>query len=458
MQVLDYLPIVIPSLALVIPSVLVVFVRSVRTAIYIGVAALTVSLLSSAWGFLEGIGGITLFSSQVYVDTVYYVISIIADLTGILTLFAVSGEIRSWPTGTSFVSLTLLTVLGIHYLSASTSVPMVLMGWGIASAAVYTLAMLSKDTLSAVTGIKYLIMGIVSSSFMILGLAYYVAFTGTLSFIGVQVTVPTVFAVVLLSVAAMFKLGVFPFHTWMPDLYSKGDRAGVIAVAGLGKVVGVAVLLRVLTLLDPSPLLTNTEVLLFSVMGIATLTFGNVMAFGRKELSELLAYSSVSQAGYFLLAFAMLEVSKTAALVGLAFQTLAYSIAQVGLFSGVSYIERASGSAEYSSLRGLASGDKAAAFSLIVLLLSLLGMPPILGFWAKLYIFEATFAFPIVTVLGLINSAASAGYYIQPMRDLFGEGKWSPAESPERTILIASAVVSIILGILAPLVLVGVSF
>ena len=453
-----YVPIVVPSIVVVIASIAVLPMRSFKGVVAAGITALAVSILSEAYGLFAKLLGISLFSNQVLLDNTYYLFSIITDITGLLVLLGSYNLVSAWATRNSLVSLVLLSVLGIHYLSASETIPMFLASWGISSAAMYAIAMLSKDRLSVVSGIKYLVMGVVSSSIMVLALAFYVSFTGSLSFVNVEVTPGVIFSVVLLSIAFMFKMGAFPFHAWLPDLYSRADRGALMAVSSIGKIVAIAPFVRILTLLDPTPSLIQTEILVFSVFAIGTLTFGNVMAFGRKDLSEMIAYSSVSQAGYFLLAFAMIAVSPTPAYLGLIVQTLAYTIAQVGLFAGIAYIEKVSGSSEYTSLRGFASNDKVAAFSLIVILLSLLGFPPIIGFWAKLFIFESTFSYPILTILGLLNSAASAGYYIQPFREMFSTGVWTPVSSPERSIMIITAVLSIALGIVLPLTLVGVSF
>ncbi|MGC9105497.1 MAG: NADH-quinone oxidoreductase subunit NuoN [Thermoprotei archaeon] len=453
----NYVPIVVPSVVVLIVSILVLPLRSFKAVVALGSFSLVASIISELYGYFLGLQPYSLFSSQVRIDLTYYLFSLITDVTGLFVILGTYSVIQDWPTRNSFVSLTLLTILGIHYLSAFQSVPMFLMGWGISSAAVYALAMLSKDRLSVVAGVKYLVMGVISSSLIVLGLAFFVAFTGSLSFVGVQVNSGVIIAVILLSVAFMFKLGTFPFHTWLPDLYSKGDRGSLIAVASIGKLVAVAPFVRVLTLLDPTPALTQTEIEVFSVLAIATLIFGNVMAFGRKDLSEMIAYSSVAQAGYFLLAFAMISVSPAPAFIGLITQTLTYTIAQAGIFAGIAYIEKSSGSSEYKALRGFASGDRLAAFSFIVLLLSLLGVPPIIGFWAKLYIFESTFPYPILTILGLLNSAASAGYYIQPFREMFAGGKWNVVPSPERATLVGAAFLSITLGLYLPLLLVGVT-
>jgi NADH:ubiquinone oxidoreductase subunit 2 (chain N) len=196
-----YVPIVVPSIVVLIASIAVLPMRSFKGVVATGITALVVSILSEAYGLLAKLSGISLFSNQVLLDNTYYLYSIITDITGLLVLLGSYNLVSAWATRNSLVSLVLLSVLGIHYLSASETIPMFLASWGISSAAMYAVAMLSKDRLSVVSGIKYLVMGVVSSSIMVLALAFYVSFTGSLSFVNVEVTPGVIFSVVLLSIA-----------------------------------------------------------------------------------------------------------------------------------------------------------------------------------------------------------------------------------------------------------------
>lgn len=113
--------------------------------------------------------------------------------------------------------------------------------------------------------------------------------------------------------------------------------------------------------------------------------------------------------GFFLVAFAMLFSDLNVAIVAILIQSIAYVVAQAGLFHFVDHFERISGTADLSGLRGMARSDKWLAFGATILVLSLLGIPPIVGFWGKLFVFESSFAYPWLTIIAVINSAISAG-------------------------------------------------
>ena len=246
----------------------------------------------------------------------------------------------------------------------------------------------------------------------------------------------------------MFKIGAFPFQAWLPDVYTYSDRISVAFISSVGKLVGIIPLFTVIYLSDPNII----EIVIFVIISILSMIIGNITAFSRRDIASILSFSSISQMGYILIGFAMFPISPDIAIVGILVQSLAYGIAQVGLFSILSHVEKVSGTSDLSGLRGMASIDKPLAFSLTVLILSLLGMPPIFGFWGKLFLFESSFSFPWYTIIAVLNSAISAGYYIPIIREIFREGEFELTKSSERDSALASAILSIILGIIIPLV------
>ncbi|MFP3188785.1 MAG: proton-conducting transporter membrane subunit [Sulfolobaceae archaeon] len=221
------------------------------------------------------------------------------------------------------------------------------------------------------------------------------------------------------------------------------------------------------------------------------MVFGNVAAFSRRDFAAMLSYSSITQVGFMLIPIAMFPYDESVGLAGLMIYLLAYSIAQAGLFLALSHVEKISGTSSYDGFRGIAAVDKALAFAVIaqaglflalshvekisgtssydgfrgiaavdkalafavsVLLLSLLGLPPIIGFWAKLFVLESSFSQPWLTLIGFLNSAIAAGYYIPPIREMFREGNFQRVSSPERSSALVASILSIILGIIAPLI------
>lgn len=205
---------------------------------------------------------------------------------------------------------------------------------------------------------------------------------------------------------------------------------------------------------DPTYQEEVAVIALFATISILSMVVGNIVAYSRSDVASILSFSSIAQVGFILIGFAVIQINAALAEVGIFTQILAYVIAQAGLFNFLGHLEKISGTTNLEGLRGIAKGDRSLATASTILLLSLLGIPPILGFWGKLFLFESAYTLPWLVVIGVINSAASAGYYIPVIREMFREGSFKVIRSGERNSVIIAAVLSIIVGVLAPLILV----
>ncbi|MEM3911763.1 MAG: NADH-quinone oxidoreductase subunit NuoN, partial [Saccharolobus sp.] len=455
MNIIYYLPILIPSILILFSSIAVLFIDNNRdnhrfkASFFISFVSMIISLGVILYCWLFGIINYKLFSNTLYIDLPGYFFATTALLIGALSLLASKDHIINWSTRSSMLSLISLSILGIIYMSFANNIIIILTTWAISSAASYAITMLHKDYMSVDAGIKYLIMGLVSSSLMIIGFASYLVATDSLFFTtNVIYQDLFYFAITFISISFLFKIGVFPFQAWLPDVYTYSDRISVAFISSVGKLVGIIPLFRVIYLSDPN----IVEIVIFVIISILSMIIGNITAFSRRDIASILSFSSISQMGYILIGFAMFPISPDIAIVGILIQSLAYGIAQVGLFGILSHVEKVSGTSDLSGLRGMASIDKPLAFSLTVLILSLLGIPPIFGFWGKLFLFESSFSFPWYTIIAVLNSAISAGYYIPIIREIFREGEFELTKSSERDSALASAILSIILGIIIPLV------
>ncbi|MEM3971992.1 MAG: NADH-quinone oxidoreductase subunit NuoN [Saccharolobus sp.] len=455
MNIIYYLPILIPSILILFSSIAVLFIDNNRdnhrfkASFFISFVSMIISLGVILYFWLFGIINYKLFSNTLYIDLPGYFFATTALLIGALSLLASKDHIINWSTRSSMLSLISLSILGIIYMSFANNIIIILTTWAISSAASYAITMLHKDYMSVDAGIKYLIMGLVSSSLMIIGFASYLVATDSLFFTtNVIYRDLFYFAITFISISFLFKIGVFPFQAWLPDVYTYSDRISVAFISSVGKLVGIIPLFRVIYLSDPN----IVEIVIFVIISILSMIIGNITAFSRRDIASILSFSSISQMGYILIGFAMFPISPDIAIVGILIQSLAYGIAQVGLFGILSHVEKVSGTSDLSGLRGMASIDKPLAFSLTVLILSLLGIPPIFGFWGKLFLFESSFSFPWYTIIAVLNSAISAGYYIPIIREIFREGEFELTKSSERDSALASAILSIILGIIIPLV------
>lgn len=459
MSFIPYVPIVATSIVILFSSISVLFMdndKNYKSALYLTSGSLILTLAILTISLYLRLYNYSLFSSSLYLDVPGYLLSFVTLVGTLVALVGLGGHIESWKTRSSMLSLIMLTDLGVIYMAFAYNVLVILTGWAIASAATYAITMLRKDRLSVEAGIKYLILGLVSSSFMILGFAAYVVSTNTLSLAFSSASYPDLLllGIALLAMSFMFKIGAFPFQGWLPDVYTMADRGSISFVSSVGKLVGIVPLLKILTLGDPSSLEETALVVLFATISILSMVVGNIVAFSRSDVASILSFSSIAQMGFILIGFAVIQINITLAEIAIFTQILAYVISQAGLFNFLSHVEKLNGTTNLEGLRGLAKADKALASSAAILLLSLLGIPPILGFWGKLFLFESAYFLPWLVIIGVINSAASAGYYIPVIREMFREGSVKVIKSGERDSVIIAAILSIIVGILAPLVLV----
>lgn len=426
----------------------------------VAVVGTLASLIITFLGFILYPAGYV-YTQSLYVNPAGYWLSIGAEIATLIVLLGGRHTISQWRTRSSFLSLVLLALLGTVYLSFAANVIAIVASWALASAATYAISMIVKDTKSVEGGIKYMLMGIISSSIMIFGFSFYVVALGGFSLISpdpgpVNIVGPLPIAIIgitFLAVAFGFKIGAFPFHAWLPDVYAENDRIVVSFISSVGKVIGIAALLRVMEFVDFQGSMSQFIVALFAVLAIGSMFFGNFVAFSRKDLASIFAFSSVTQAGFLFIGFSMLGTSESSvAVAGIIVQTIAYVIAQAGLFLFVEYVEKNLGTVDLSSLNGLAPSNRWITTSVIILLLSLLGIPPLAGFWGKVFLFESSVYYPWLLILGVIASAISAAYYLGIVREMFKEGEFSAKGSFELDGVYVAAVLTVLIGILSPLI------
>ncbi|MEM3293168.1 MAG: proton-conducting transporter membrane subunit, partial [Metallosphaera sp.] len=251
MSFIPYVPIVATSIIILFSSISVLFMdndKNYKSALYLTSGSLILTLAILTISLYLRLYNYSLFSSSLYLDVPGYLLSFVTLVGTLVALVGLGGHMESWKTRSSMLSLIMLTDLGVIYMAFAYNVLVILTGWAIASAATYAITMLRKDRLSVEAGIKYLILGLVSSSFMILGFAAYVVSTNTLSLAFSSASYPDLLllGIALLAMSFMFKIGAFPFQGWLPDVYTMADRGSISFVSSVGKLVGIVPLLKIL--------------------------------------------------------------------------------------------------------------------------------------------------------------------------------------------------------------------
>ena len=307
-----------------------------------------------------------------------------------------------------------------------------------------------KGAVCLEAGLKYFFAGGAAGALFLMGLVLYYAGTKSLGLAGAS-GMPGEAGVLLMGVAALFKLGAVPLHFWLPDVYEAAEPELAAFFSTSLKSAAALLLLRVTALAPTSAFAASLP-----AVGAVTMLAGSLMALRQQNLQRLLAYSSIAHAGNIILgvgAWAALGAEPSAA-SSVLFYLLAYLFMSNGVFAFV----KVSGVSDRSGLKGLARREPALAALFSVLLLALAGVPPTGGFLAKLLIFwDAINARLYVPVVAAALAALIAlGYYLALMRDMYFEESsgGESAEPPARrtAILWACAVPALLLG-LAPWIL-----
>ena len=341
----------------------------------------------------------------------------------------------------AYYSLILLSSIGMILIAYSTDLVMLLVAWELMSIPTYALAAFSKrDPISNEAAIKYFLFGALSSAILVLAIGLVYGVTGTtnigeaiVSMVNVQKDlVPvTVLAVALFIAGFGFKMGLVPFHMWLPDAYEGAPTTiGALLAAGTKKA-GFAAAIRVIILATFALHLDWAAAL--AVIAVFTMTIGNLGALVQKSVPRILAYSSIAQAGYIMIGLALAPYSDQA-LGGSLFHILNHAVMKSAAFIAAAAVSITLASYSIEKYRGLAKRMPITAIALSISLLALAGVPPLNGFWSKLVLFNAAIVTgpeiwwgPYLAIAGVLNSALSLGYYAWIMRKMYME------ESPDTT-------------------------
>lgn len=335
----------------------------------------------------------------------------------------------------AYYSLILLSTIGMVLIAYSTDLVMLLVAWELMSLPTYALAGFSKrDPISNEAAIKYFMFGALSSALIVFAIGLVYGMTGTTN-IGESIKAMTnldpalmpvgLLAVVLFIAGFGFKMGLVPFHMWLPDAYEGAPTTiGGLLAAGTKKA-GFAAALRVVVL---GMFALNADwTLTLAILAVFTMTIGNLGAIMQRSVPRMLAYSSIAQAGYIMIGIALAPYSDQA-LSGSLFHIINHAVMKSAGFIAAAAVSVALASYSLEKYRGLGRRMPITAITLSIALLALAGVPPLNGFWSKLMLFGAAInAGPVVewgpwlAIAGVLNSALSLGYYAWIMRKMYME-------------------------------------
>ncbi|MDF5752196.1 NADH-quinone oxidoreductase subunit N [Spongiactinospora sp. TRM90649] len=352
---------------------------------------------------------------------------------------------RGHPREAELYALFLLTALGTVTLAATTDLLLLIAGYLLASMPAYALAGHARSRSGTEAALKYYLMGAFLGVPMLAGVTLLFGWSGTTAYAGVAAERPGTapVAAVLVLAGVLFKAGAVPAHFWVPDVTQGAPIAVAAFVTTVPKIGAFAALLRL-----------GTEVfagegtgwaVLIGVVAPATMTLGNLAAFRQDDVRRLLAYSTISQAGYILVPVAVAGRTPLA-VPALLYYLGAYAVTNLGAFAVVAATRRTS----LEGQAGLARGSPGLAVSLTVCLLGLVGTPPTAVFIGKLLVLGAAWdgGQPWLAVAVVLNTVASLFYYLRWIRPVFTGTGEAPGITPVAAwIAHVAAVVSILLGV-----------
>ncbi|MBW6468078.1 MAG: NADH-quinone oxidoreductase subunit N [Coriobacteriia bacterium] len=411
-----------------------------KGAAYIAAALAGVAALLVAAG---GTGGPMVFG-QIEPDGVArFARTGVAGLTAVWALW-VAGRGMSDERRRDAVALALFAAAGGMLLCMARDLIVMYIALELSTMPAYVLMGYRRRDVSGLEGaLKYFLLSMLTSIIMLYGLSFLYGISGSTAFAELSIEgagILGLVAVLLTLVGLLAKMSAAPFHYWAPDAYAGAAPASVAFVSTVPKIAGIAVIARLLSAIAPD---MPTLVTLVAVASVASMLLGNLAALPQSDLRRLMAYSGVAHTGYLLMALAPgTDTGYTAAV----FYAVAYALPSMAIM-----LVAAEEGTEITDLAQLAARRPWLAWSVVVWLLSLIGIPPFAGFFGKLYLFGAAVdsSLWVLVVLGVLTSVVSAGYYFRVVREMFfgeqvgvsGEGVASPAATVALVALVAGTVV-----------------
>ncbi len=362
-------------------------------------------------------GKLVTFGGSFIVDDFARFLKVVTLIGSVATL-VLSAEFLSDPSRRIFEYpiLVLLSTLGMMVLISAGDLIALYLGLELMSLALYVVAASNRDNAkSTEAGLKYFVLGALSSGMLLYGASLIYGFTGTVSFAGIAASAKTgsigiVFGLVFLLAGLCFKVSAVPFHMWTPDVYEGAPTPVTAFFASAPKVAALAVFTRVTLTAFPGIVSQWQQIVVF--VAIASMALGSFAAIGQKNIKRLMAYSSIGHMGFALVGLAAGTVEGAQ---GVLVYIAIYVAMTLGSFAIIIAIKRNGQSFEnISDFAGLSRTNPLLAFFFAMLLFSLAGVPPLAGFFAKWYVFVAAIKSGLFTlsVIGVLTSVVGAYYYL----------------------------------------------
>ncbi len=427
-----------------------------RSARFVTWFAMMALFVTGAVLILSYDGVHSLFDGMFIVDPFALIMKILILLSALISLFLSlpffekQGDHRF-----EYPVLILLSTLGMFAMVSAHDMLSLYMGIELQSLALYVLATIRRDhLLSNEAGLKYFILGALSSGILLYGISIIYGYAGTINYHALadllsfdqEMSVGLIVGIVFLLSGLAFKISAAPFHMWTPDVYQGAPTSVTMLFSMAPKLAGFAVIIRLLSY----PFLDMVDQWQQVVVALSALSMivGALGGIAQTNIKRLLAYSSIGHMGYALMGLASGQVFGVEAIV---FYLTVYLIANIGVFAIVMLMRHKDQPTEnIADLSGLSKTNPIMALSMTVLMFSMAGIPPMAGFLGKLYVFKATIEGGLVylAVFGVVTSVIGAYYYLRIVKLMYFDEPILILDQPEQKSLTWSMVISAILSVI----------
>ena len=366
----------------------------------------------------------TLFNDSVVIDYMSSLMKIITLIATFLVLVISSSYLKTTKIfKIEYPILILSSVLGMLIMISSNDLIVFYMGLELQSLALYVLATFNRDKLkSSEAGLKYFVLSALSSGLLLYGCSLVYGFSGSTNFDIISNQLNSneyvlTFGIVFILVGLAFKISAVPFHMWAPDVYEGSPTSVTLFFTMVPKIAALTVFIRFLYV--PFLNLIDQWQIIIIFLSLASMIFGAIAAIGQTNIKRLIAYSSIGHVGYTL---AGLATGTNEGIQSSIIYITIYIVMNLALFSGLLMLRRNNQYHEdIEDLSGLSKNHPLLSISLLIVLFSLAGIPPLAGFFAKFYIFKAVLeeSMYFLAIVGLLSTVISAFYYLRIIKIIY---------------------------------------
>ena len=417
------LPEIFISVSIMIFLLVGVFKKNSATLIY-NLSNISLVILLALIINLSSLDTIYLFNKSYLIDNLSNYMKIILVGSGIFVMLTGSKYIQVINLNKiEYPILILSSILGMMIMISSNDLIVFYMGLELQSLALYVLASFNRDNLlSTESGLKYFVLSALSSGLLLYGCSLTYGFSESTNFDQILINSTefnygTTFGIVFILVGLAFKISAVPFHMWAPDVYQGSPTSVTLFFAILPKIAALSVFIKFLY--TPFANMNDQWQTIIVFISIASMIFGAVAAIGQKNLKRLIAYSSISHMGYALAGLA--TVSNQGIQSSITYISI-YLVMNLAFFSCLFMLKRNDKYYEnIEDLSGLSKKHPILSFSLLIVLFSLAGIPPLAGFFAKFYVFLAVIeqSMYFLAIVGLLATVVAAFYYLRIIKIIY---------------------------------------